>query len=260
MASFSLSASRIKFIRSLSRKKEREESGLFVVEGEKMVNEAIVSGYRVREIYRRDEIGLPTMERISSLSSPPPVLALVEQKTGEDYTSQQWIENLARKKTPLVLALENIKDPGNMGTIIRVAEWFGVDVVYLSEECVEIYNPKVVQATMGAIFRQKVALCRPLCEVIRRCKACGLPVFATSLHGENIYAATESLTKGVVIMGNESAGISDEMAAEAQRLLLIPSFQTSGHGSESLNVATATAVVCAEFRREFFASQPRTTR
>lgn len=260
MASLPLSASRIKFIRSLSRKKEREESGLFVVEGEKLVNEAIASGYKVTEIYRRDEIGLTAMERISSLSSPPPILAVVEQKTGEDYTSQQWIEKIAGKEAPLVLILEDIKDPGNMGTMIRVAEWFGVDVVYLSEECVEIYNPKVVQATMGAIFRQKIATCRSLSEVIRRYKACGLPVFATSLHGENIYATAEPLTRGVVIMGNESVGISDEMASEAQRLLLIPSFQMSGHGSESLNVATATAVVCAEFRREFFASLPQTRR
>lgn len=252
-----LSANRIKFIRSLSQKKFREESGLFVVEGEKLVNEALASDFRIMEIYKREEIGYQTMERISSLSSPPPVLAVVEQKKEEKFTAGEFIKKVAAGDNPLVLVLENIKDPGNMGTIIRVADWFGIDVIYLSEGCVELYNPKVIQATMGAIFRQRVSVCPHLTELLERYKACSMPVYATSLRGETIYATKEPLEKGVIVMGNESEGISAEISAMADRLLLIPAVRTAGHGTESLNVATATAIICAEFRRAFFASQPR---
>ena len=164
---------------------------------------------------------------------------------------------MAAGDNPLVLVLENIKDPGNMGTIIRVADWFGIDVIYLSEGCVELYNPKVIQATMGAIFRQRVSVCPHLTELLERYKACSIPVYATSLRGETIYAAKEPLEKGVIVMGNESEGISAEISAMADRLLLIQAVRTAGHGTESLNVATATAIICAEFRRAFFASQPR---
>lgn len=252
-----LSAKQIKLIRSLSLKKFRDESGLFVVEGEKLVNEALRSDFKIKEIYKREEIGFQTMERISSLASPPPILAIVEQKRVEEYMTESSVKAIASGKNPLVLFLENIKDPGNLGTIIRVADWFGVEMLCLTRGCVELYNPKVVQSTMGAIFREKIALCEEPSALLKLFKTHSLPIYATSLHGENLYAQKEPLAKGVIIMGNESEGVSKELSSLAERLLLIPPYRIAGYGSESLNVATATAIICAEFRRDFFALQLR---
>lgn len=250
-----LSARQIKFIRSLSLKKFREESGLFVVEGEKLVNEALQSDFKIKEVYKREEIGYRTMERISSLSSPPPVLAIVEQKKEGEHITEKSVEAIVKGENPLLLFLENIKDPGNLGTIIRVADWFGVEMLCLTKGCVELYNPKVVQATMGAIFREKIALCEDPSALLKLFKASPLPIYATSLRGENLYAQKEPLAKGVIIMGNESEGVSEELSSLAERLLLIPPYRPAANGGESLNVATATAVICAEFRRGSFASQ-----
>lgn len=233
-----LNSSQIKEIRSLSEKKFRQQTGLFVVEGEKMVDEALASGFEVVGVYRKDEIGEAAMSRISSLSSPSPVLAVLRQ--------QAW--SIPDISSGLYVALDSVRDPGNLGTIIRLCDWFGIDAIFASEDTVELYNPKVVQSTMGAIFRKKVIYC-DLKEVCGRFKALGKPVYGTFLDGSNIYA--QPLSKdGLIIMGNESNGISDALRACVTDSLLIPSFTGGAPTAESLNVAIATAVTLSEFKRK----------
>ena len=231
-----LSASHIKAIRSLSSKKGRDQAGLFVVEGEKMVAEALESDFQVVEVWRRDDIGPDAMARISQLSTPSPVLAVVKAKPLKDDIASGG----------LCLALDGVRDPGNFGTIIRLADWFGADVIYASEDSVELYNPKTVQATMGAIFRKKVVYC-DIPSLCRRFREAGLPVYGTFLDGEDIYGQPLS-REGLIVMGNESAGISGQVAAEVDARLLIPSF-SKGPTAESLNVAVAAAITLSEFRR-----------
>jgi len=230
-----ISVAEIKRIRSLREKKFREETGLFIVEGEKMVSEALASDIIVEKVWRRDEIGENAMSRISQFSTPSPVLAVARIPQ----------RRLPEQPEGLCLALDAVRDPGNMGTILRLSEWFGVTAVYLSEDSVDIYNPKVIQATMGAIFRVKtyVADIPALC---RRFREQGLGVYGTFLDGADIY--TQDLpSAALVVMGNESNGVSGEVASEVTGRLYIPSFGESR--AESLNVAVATAVTLSEFRR-----------
>ena len=239
-----ITAAEIKFIKSLSQKKFRDEHGLFVVEGEKLVQEALRSGFKVEKVYRKEEIGEAAMARISALSSPSPALALVRKPA-----------DLSSAKLPskgLILALDGIRDPGNLGTILRIADWFGIDAVYASEDTVDVFNPKVVQATMGAIFRVKFhyadipALCSSALKA-------GGRVYGTFLDGENMYG--KELSNGteapsVIVIGNEANGISANTAACVTDRLFIPPFPADDPGSESLNAAVATAITVAEFRRQ----------
>jgi len=237
----SISKNELRQVRSLSRKKFRDESGLFVVEGEKMVAEAISSGFEVLSVYHRDEIGAEAMGRLSSLSSPPPVLAVVRQPAPVRF----------RPAKGLYLALDGIRDPGNLGTILRIADWFGIDGVAASPDTVELYNPKVVQATMGAIFRVPFhtvdipSFCRSVLDD-------GGHVYGTFLDGENLYGKeleNGSSSPSVIVIGNESNGISRETAACVSDRLFIPPYPSDDPGSESLNAAVAAAVTVAEFRR-----------
>ena len=145
----------------------------------------------------------------------------------------------------LCLALDGVRDPGNLGTILRIADWFGAQAVFLSDDCVDLYNPKVIQASMGSLFRVRTSTA-DLPALCRRFRAEGLPVYGTFLDGEDIYRR-ELSREGLVVMGNEAAGIRPAVAAEVDAHLLIPSF--GGSGAESLNVAVATAVTLSEFRR-----------
>lgn len=230
-----LTASEIRKIRSLREKKFREQYGLFVVEGEKMVNEAIRSSFEVRAVYSEEQVGRSVMERISLCSSPSPVLALVE------------IPHPGIPPMPegLCLALDSVRDPGNMGTIIRIADWFGVRRIYCSEDCADVFSPKVVQSSMGSVFRVGI-YSADIVSVCRSFREASLPVYGTLLDGEDIYHAALSGT-GLVVMGNESRGISPLVRAELDFGLRIPSFGKSG--AESLNVAVATAVTLSEFKR-----------
>ena len=237
----SISKNELSRVRALSQKKFRDETGLFVVEGEKMVSEALSSGFEVVSVYRRDDIGEEAMGRLSQLSSPSPVLAVVRQRAPVPFNASRG----------LFLALDGIRDPGNLGTILRVADWFGIDGVVASPDTVELYNPKVVQATMGAIFRvpfhrQEIpAFCR---EVL----ASGGHVYGTFLDGENLYSKPldcGSSAPSVIVIGNESNGISRETAACVSDRLFIPPYPSDDPGSESLNAAIATAITVAEFRR-----------
>ncbi len=227
----------IKRIRSLREKKFRDVYGEFVVEGEKMVREAIASGMEVVARWSIEETGEEVMSRISSLSTPSPVLAVVKKPLAQRLPEQP--------ERGLYLALDSVRDPGNMGTIIRIADWFGVSAVFVSEDCVEQYNPKVVQASMGSIFRVRL-IEAGLPEVCRRFRAAGMSVCGMVLDGQDIYDA-DLEPDGLVVMGNESVGISPEVRAELDRRLLIPSFGAGG--AESLNVAAATAVTLSEIRR-----------
>ena len=225
----------------LAQKKFRDESGRFVVEGEKMVSEALASGFEVVSVYRRDEIGEEAMARLSMLSSPSPVLAVVRQPAPAAF----------RPSKGLFLVLDGIRDPGNLGTILRVADWFGIDGVVASPDTVELYNPKVVQATMGAIFR--VPFHRmDIAELCRKVVTGGGHVYGTFLNGENIYSKALDCgleAPSVIVIGNESNGISPTVAACVSDRLFIPPYPADDPGSESLNAAIATAITVAEFRR-----------
>lgn len=234
-----LSKNEIKRIKSLSQKKFRDEEGLFIVEGEKMVAEALASDFEVEAVYRTSEIGEEAMGRISALSSPSPALAVVRIPASGGVP--------APAEDELLLALDSLRDPGNVGTIIRLADWFGIRTILASPDTVDIYNPKVVQATMGAIFRVRFIYC-DLPGTLSAMRGRGIPVYGTFLEGDDIYKS--SLTKGgVIVMGSESNGIGPEVEALVDRKLYIPPFPPEGTGSESLNVAIATAITCSEFRR-----------
>ena len=241
-----ISANKIKFVRSLAQKKFRDEHSLFVAEGEKIVAEAQASGYKIEEIYRIEEIGAEAMARITNLSSPSPVLAVMRKP---EFSAEDIISALKPESKGLYLALDGVKDPGNLGTIIRIADWFGVEAIFASPGTVEVFNPKVVQATMGAIFRKKV-IYTDLAELCTSFKSHGLPVYGTLLDGKNIYESLPADRKhGLVVMGSESFGISEQLRPHIDSKLFIPPYPADAVTSESLNVAIATAIICAEFRR-----------
>ena len=246
----SISNNEIKRIRSLQQKKFRDESGLFVVEGEKMVAEAFASAFSVEEVYKRDEIGEEAMKRISSLSTPSPVLALVRKPSDIAPESLGYFDSML-SEPGFYIGLDSIRDPGNLGTIIRIADWFGVDAVFASHDTVDIFNPKTVQATMGAIFRVKFHYVS-MPGISDMILSHGGKVYGTFLDGENIYKRkldTGADCPVMVVTGNESEGISDEVGSLVSDRLFIPPFPADVRGSESLNAAVATAITVAEFRR-----------
>lgn len=234
----------IKDIRALANKKYRDETGCFVVEGEKMVGEALRSRFVVERVWHRDEIGPAAMARISQLSSPSPVLAVV-RKPSDLHAAAPDPGN------GLWLALDSLRDPGNLGTIIRIADWFGLEGVFASEDSVDLFNPKVVQSTMGAIFRVRFHY-TDLPSLADRIRSRNGNVYGTFLDGNNLYDRDLNVGKDcpcLVVTGNESNGISPVLAAKVNDRLYIPPFPPGEPGSESLNAAVATAVVIAEFRR-----------
>lgn len=246
----SISNNEIKRIRSLQQKKFRDESGLFVVEGEKMVAEALASAFSVEEVYKRDEIGEEAMKRISSLSTPSPVLALVRKPSDIAPESLGYFDSML-SEPGFYIGLDLIRDPGNLGTIIRIADWFGADAVFASHDTVDIFNPKTVQATMGAIFRVKFHYVS-MPGISDMILSHGGKVYGTFLDGENIYKRkldTGADCPVMVVTGNESEGISDEVGSLVSDRLFIPPFPADVRGSESLNAAVATAITVAEFRR-----------
>lgn len=254
-----LTKSDIKFIVSLRNRKEREERKMFIAEGVKVVEEMILAGVKVITVFATREwfdnntaiirgfsgstnfvqITDSELHRISNLTTPNDVLALVEMKRNS--------LDCRIGSDELVLALDGINDPGNMGTIIRTACWFGVTKIVCSKNCVDIYNQKVVQATMGAIFGIDVFYL-DLALFLRGLD--GVRIYGTLLDGDDIYNKT--LTNGVVVIGSESHGVSDGVRALITDKLLIPRFGSADVGfPESLNAAIATAVVLSEFKRSF---------
>ncbi len=251
-----LSKNKIKLIQSLNRKKNRDETGLFLVEGNKMAEEVLKSEFIVETIictsdfYRNHpetrlkareiiETDKDTLQKASLLQNAQEALALVHQ-----CSERTRKLNL---RSDLCLALDFIQDPGNLGTILRIADWFGIKSVICSENTVDVYNPKVVQASMGAIFRINTYYL-DLDKFLFENSSQGIPVYGTFLEGKNIY--TESLSKnGILLMGNEGNGISASVEKFVSNKLYIPSFSLDENKSESLNVAIAAAICCSEFRR-----------
>ncbi len=250
-----LSKNKIKFLQSLSLKKNRDETRLFIIEGERSIQEVLQSQLKIKSIIGVEEIianyALPNIEiltatydeikKISSLQAPQGVLAVCEQPNVKPL-----FPTLIDK---LSIALDNIQDPGNLGTIIRLCTWFGIENVICSTNTVDCYNPKVVQATMGAIAKVSVHYTN-LSKFITDCKTHNLIIYGTFLDGSNIY--NEKLDKnGVIVMGNEGNGISNEIEQMVSQRLAIPNYAKNNTGVESLNVSIATAIICAEFRRQF---------
>jgi TrmH family RNA methyltransferase len=237
-----------KHITSLAVKKYRDRERLFAVEGEKSVSEFLASSFRVRKIYHTHEcdfsahhpdssrITTAEMQQISNLKTASPVLAIVEIPSTETGTVPD---------NGLILALDDIQDPGNLGTIIRLADWFGINHIVCSPFTADAYGPKTVQATMGSLTRVNLVYT----DLYPFLKSAGEKnaIYGTFLAGENIYKA-ELSENGIIVMGNEGKGISPEITGLVSRKLLIPAF--AGNAAESLNVAVATAIVCSEFRRK----------
>ena len=238
----------IRLVRALADKRGREEHGLFVAEGAKLVGELRSSHLRVHRIFAREglfagpeveTVSAQEMERLSLLKTPSDALALVEiPRRRLDPTA------LAGR---LTLALDDVQNPGNMGTIIRLADWFGITDIVCSESTADCFNPKVVQATMGAILRVRVHY-TDLAQLLAEAPALGLPVYGTFLEGDDLYDAPLTAA-GIVVMGNEGRGVTPAVARTVTRKLFIPPYPADRRGSESLNVAMAAGIVCAEFRR-----------
>ena len=237
----------IQSIKALADKRGRVEQGAFIAEGEKLVAELRTSDLVVRKVYATkplfsdaEVIAERDMERISQLKSSNSTLAVVE--------IPHYDLSKANPKKNLVLALDRVQNPGNLGTIIRLADWFGITDIVCSADSADCFNPKVIQATMGAIIRVRVHY-TSLPQWLEQQKDKGVSIYGTFLDGENIYK-TEKGSCGVIVMGNEGQGISPECEKSVTHRLYIPPYPADCAGSESLNVAIATAITCSEFRRE----------
>lgn len=250
-----ISKAKIKYLRSLELKKNRSAEGVFVAEGPKVVGDLLQKMpaqliVATEQWPRPDTMNTDTewcivteeeLKKVSFLQHPQQVLAVFKQKTtvGNDLTS--LLHN------SLSLALDGVQDPGNLGTIIRIADWFGIDTIFCSEDTADLYNPKVVQATMGSIARVNVVY-TDLTSLFKSLPP-DYPIYGTLLTGENIYRQPLS-SHGLIVMGNEGKGLSPAVRELVNRQLLIPPYPQDSETAESLNVAIATAVVCAEFRRQ----------
>lgn len=229
-----ISKNKIKLIHSLETKKGREKVGLFVAEGPKVVNDLLHAGFTAENIFEDIE----DIKKISFLQHPQSMLGVFKLPRNEHYTEFSI--------TQLVLALDGVQDPGNLGTIIRVADWFGIKDIFCSLDTADCWNPKVVQATMGSIARVQLHYV-DLNKMVESLPA-DYPIYATLLDGENIYKQ-ELSHHGMIVMGNEGKGISPILRTKINRKLYIPNYSSNEDTAESLNVAIATSIVCAEFRR-----------
>lgn len=239
----------IQHLRSLGDKRTRDAEGLFIAEGDKLVEEILSSHLRVRKVYTTrsdmsgaviEQIDRRDMERISALKTATTTIAVVEQPR-----HKLKISNLDGR---LTLALDGVQNPGNLGTIIRLADWFGIEDILCTKECADCYNPKVVQATMGAILRVRVHYVDDFAAMLVSLRDKGTAIYGTLLDGQSIYT-TELRQEGIIVMGNEGRGLSDACRAVVSHKLLIPPYPATRSTSESLNVAMATGIVLAEFRR-----------
>lgn len=248
-----LSKNKLKFFGSFASKKVRVEQGLYVVEGNKMIDELLVSHHKIHSIVARSEwiadysdklehidvyeASAKDIETISLLKSPQEAWALVYMAYNE--------HPLPIQQSELVIALDMIQDPGNLGTIIRLADWFGVRQVWCSSETVDVYNPKVVQASMGSVFRVHV-LYTNLSTLLAQYTH--IPIYAADLQGDSVYDLQLS-NPAILVMGNEGNGLSQEILPFVSKFVHIPTFSSHTHKPESLNVSVATAILCSEFKR-----------
>lgn len=237
-----ISKSEIKLITSLGVKKYRTQNRLFIAEGEKIIRDLLDSGLKIHQLYTTEPADIPgcssvtidskTLQKISSLKTANGWLAVFE-----------FPEEKQPEYSGLIVALDAVRDPGNLGTIIRLCDWFGVRQLVCSEDTVDCFNPKVIQATMGSIARVGVVYT----DLDHYLSKATLPVYATLMDGENVYD-TKLPKEGIVLMGSEAHGVSQEFLKYSDQPITIPRFSV-GMGPESLNVATATAILLSEFRR-----------
>ncbi len=248
-----LSKGKLKYIHSLEMKKYRNELNAFVAEGNKLVADMLHAFecelILAKPSWMATQGDIPTKElleaddedirKASFLKTPQDVLAVFKRPT--------WSLAEADPASSLVLALDGIQDPGNLGTIIRLADWFGIEHIVCSLDTADVFSPKTVQATMGALAHVKVHY-TDLAVYLKAQAEKQIPLFGTFLDGENMYTK-ELSANGIIVMGNEGNGIRPEIEELIDQKLYIPSFPPERETSESLNVAIATAVICAEFRR-----------
>lgn len=241
-----VSKNQIKTITALQQKKYRKEQNLFFAEGIKVVQELLNSNFVLHHLYTVDDvfstvnddkitlINDAELQKISALATPNTCLAIFEMPVMESPADDG-----------LIIALDDVRDPGNMGTIIRLCDWFGISRIICSLKCVDVFNPKTVQATMGSIARVAVEYA----DLEKYLSQTKLPIFGTFMDGENIY--TQQLPEsGIVVMGNEANGISNSVERLVTNKIAIPRFGNLQQ-TESLNVATAAAIILSEFRRGF---------
>ena len=244
-----LTKNTIKKVASLKQQKFRKELGLFVVEGRKMVEELLQSDFEVEGLYATEEllsenssifstaesVTVVQMQQMSSLDTPPGILAVVR------IPEQSNLQTHSR----FILALDDIANPGNMGTLIRTAEWFGISDVVCSMDCVELWNPKTVQATMGSLFRVKMWK-TDLVDFLKQIQAQGKAVYGALLEGENLFQLREK-PNGIIVIGSESHGIKKEVLPYITHPVTIP--RVGDSMTESLNAAVAGAIIMAEMTR-----------
>lgn len=251
-----ISKNKIKQIHSLEQKKFRTLYKSFIAEGTKCVNELLKEGFLASTIISTEDWHCPTSSRIpddyiivsddelrkaSLLQHPQQVLGVFAiPEMPQDIN----VNDIAHKE--LCLCLDGVQDPGNLGTIIRTADWFGIRNIFCSPNTADAYNPKVVQATMGSIARVNIYY-TDLVEMLHSLQS-DVPVYGTLLDGENLYD-TELSRNGIIIMGNEGNGVSTDVRQLLTHKLLIPPYPVETESAESLNVSIATAIICAEFRR-----------
>ena len=266
-----ISKNQIKYVRQLEQKKFRKAENLFIAEGHKVVGDLLAAGFTPHQLFATQEwlsanplnskflnlTSVVTDEELSRLSlqqHPQQVLGLFNIPKAQPQISAR----LSRLASPrnlksqisnlnpqISILLDNVQDPGNLGTIIRVSDWFGIDTIFCSPGTVDAWNPKVVQATMGSIARVNIVYIEP--DELFDALPADFPIYGTFLDGQNIY--TQQLSShGLIVMGNEGNGISDAVRARVTHKLLIPDFH-QGDTADSLNVAIATAITCSEFRR-----------
>ena len=252
-----ISKNKIKYLKSLEMKKHRQAESVFVAEGPKIVGDLLNAGFEPTYLVvvecsdfasrlqnfdlngvQIDFVTADDLRKMSSLEAPQQVLAVLKQPIW------QLDSNVASKE--LCLALDEVQNPGNLGTIIRLAAWFGIEHLFCSKGCADVYNSKTVQATMGGLAHVKVHYV-DLVEMIGNMPN-GTPVYGTFLDGENLYGR-QLEQRGLIVMGNEGRGVSKEVENLVTEKLFIPNYPAERESTESLNVAIATAIVCAEFRR-----------
>ena len=233
-----LSKAQVKWVRSLQQKKHRDAEGVFVAEGAKCVEE-LRKAFELVLLATSDNATYTEIEQMSSLRTPQGVIGVFKKREFNNEIP-----------SGLLVALDGVQDPGNLGTIIRTCDWFGIHDILCSRDTADCYNPKVVQATMGALARVRVHYV-DLPKELTLLRQTGLPLYGTLLEGENMYEpyAIPDKQRGVIIMGNEGNGISESIRKLITHPLLIPSYPINACTSESLNVSIATAIVLAEFRR-----------
>jgi TrmH family RNA methyltransferase len=251
-----VSKSEVKFIRSLALGKFRNKHKQFVAEGLKIVEEMVLTGgFKYKLFVSVSQLGKLSpnlghvnfevvsdneMKQMSQLTTPPGVLAVVDIP---DYSF-----SLAEMKTGLHVVLDGIRDPGNLGTIIRTAEWFGIQHIFISPDTVDPFHPKVVQATMGSVFRVQLHETE-LSSFLHQCQNDGFKVYGAVMDGANIYQTTLKTIGAFLVIGSESHGISDAIKTLIKHPVSIPAYTSGAVRTESLNASVATAILLAEFRR-----------